>query len=149
MDYERFSSFVLFTERISKNIKRIADLKMEPHGLRSSHVMCILQLAKSNGGLSSTALADACGVDKAFISRITSELSEKDYITKDKNAKGKYKTKFVLTEKGQEMNGVITGILAECFEYVDARLSLKKLEIFYETLEKIDFGIADLLDNKE
>lgn len=149
MDYERFSSFVLFTERISKNIKRIADLKMEPHGLRSSHVMCILQLAKSNGGLSSTALADACGVDKAFISRITSELSEKDYITKDKNAKGKYKTKFVLTEKGQEMNGVITGILAECFEHVDARLSLKKLEIFYETLEKIDFGIADLLDNKE
>ena len=145
MEYERFSSFVLFTERISKNIKRIADLKMEPYGLRSSHVMCILQLAKSEIGLSSTALADSCGVDKAFISRITSELTEKDYITKDKNAKGKYKTRFVLTEKGQEINNVITDILIDCFKHVDARLSLKKLEVFYEMLEKIDFGIADLL----
>lgn len=149
MDCERFSLFVLFTERISKNIKRIADLKMEPYGLRSSHVMCILQLAKSEVGLSSTALADACGVDKAFISRITSELTEKDYITKDKNAKGKYKTKYVLTEKGQEINKIITGILAECLKHVDAKLSVKKLEVFYEMLEKIDFGIADLLDNKE
>ena len=122
---------------------------MEPYGLRSSHVMCILQLAKSEGGLSSTSLADACGVDKAFISRITSELTEKDYITKDKNAKGKYKTKYVLTEKGQEINKIITGILAECLKHVDAKLSVKKLEVFYEMLEKIDFGIADLLDNKE
>ena len=66
MNAERFSSFVLFIERISKNIKRVADIKLEPYGLRSSHLMCILQLAKSEGGLSSTGLAEACGVDKAF-----------------------------------------------------------------------------------
>ena len=149
MDYERFSPFVLYIERISKNIKRIADEKMEPHGLRSSHVMCILQLEKSKGGLSSTALADACGVDKAFVSRITNELMEKKYIMKDENAKGKYKTKFVLTELGRQISTVITGILTECFEHVDARLSAKKLEVFYETLEKIDNGVSDLVKNDE
>ena len=91
MESDRFSPFVLYIERISKNIKRIADEEMEPYGLRSSHVMCILQLAKNVGGLSPTALSDACGVDKAFISRITSELIEKKYIERDeKNAKGKY-----------------------------------------------------------
>ena len=149
MDYERFSPFVLYIERISKNIKRIADEKMEPHGLRSSHVMCILQLEKSKGGLSSTALADACGVDKAFVSRITNELMEKKYIMKDENAKGKYKTKFVLTESGRQIGTVITSILTECFERVDARLSAKKLEVFYETLEKIDSGVSDLVKNDE
>ena len=82
MDNERFTPFVLIIERITKNIKRIADMEMEPYGLRSSHVMCILQLAKSERGLSSSALAEACGVDKAFISRITSELLEKNYIVK-------------------------------------------------------------------
>ena len=82
MNAERFSSFVLFIERISKNIKRVADIKLEPYGLRSSHLMCILQLAKSEGGLSSTGLAEACGVDKAFVSRITGELVEKNYIVK-------------------------------------------------------------------
>ena len=133
MDSERFSPFVLFIERISKNIKRIADEKMEPYGLRSSHVMCILQLAKNEGGLSSTALAEACGVDKAFISRITSELIEKEYIMKDeKNAKGKYKTKLILTEEGVKINGIIVGILEKCFKQVDSSFSAKKLEIFLQ-----------------
>lgn len=146
MDSERFSPFVLYIERISKNIKRIADIKMEPYGLRSSHVMCILQLAKNEGGLSSTALADACGVDKAFISRITNELMEKEYIKKDEeNAVGKYKTKLILTEKGEEINKIIVGILDECFREVDSRLTAKKLGVFYDVLEKVDNGIAELL----
>lgn len=146
MDSDRFPLFVLFTERIAKNIKRIADQRMEPYGLRSSHIMCILQLSKIEGGLSSTALADACGVDKAFISRITTELVDKKYIKKnDENAKGKYKTKFVLTESGEEIKNIIVGILEEYFKRVDANITSKKLEIFYEVLEKIDTGIAKLI----
>lgn len=146
MDSERFSPFVLYIERISKNIKRIADIKMEPYGLRSSHVMCILQLAKNEGGLSSSALAEACGVDKAFISRITNELMDKEYIKKDEeNAVGIYKTKLILTEKGKEINKIIVGILEECFLTVDARLTQKKLGVFYDVLEKVDNGIAELL----
>ena len=150
MESERFPLFVLFTERISKNIKRIEDEKMEPYGLRSSHVMCILQLSKVEGGLSSTALAEACGVDKAFISRITAELVEKGYITKnDENAVGKYKNKFILTEKGNDIKGIITGILEDCFKRVDSNITMKKLEIFYDVLEKIDIGIAKLIKDEE
>ena len=146
MDSERFSPFVLFIERISKNIKRIADEKMEPYGLRSSHVMCILQLAENKGGLSSTALADACGVDKAFISRITSELMEKEYIMKDDKATtGKYKIKLILTDKGIEMNKIIVDILNECFKQVDASLTAKKLDVFYDVLERVDTGISNLI----
>ena len=145
MASERFSPFVLFIERISKNIKRIADTKMEPYGLRSSHVMCIFQLAKSENGLTSTALADACGVDKAFISRITTELMEKKYIEKDEeNAIGKYKTKLILTEKGKEINDIIVQNLEECFQEIDSNITSKKLNIFYEVLDKIDSGVADL-----
>lgn len=146
MDSERFSPFVLFIERISKNIKRVADINMEPYGLRSSHVMCILQLAKNEGGLSSTALADACGVDKAFISRITCELMEKKYIMKDEeNATGKYKTKFVLTDDGKRINQIIVGILEDCFQTVDSRLTQRELNVFYNVLEKVDRGIDELL----
>lgn len=146
MDSERFSPFVLYIERISKNIKRIADDNMAPFGLRSSHVMCILQLAKTKGGLSSTALAEACGVDKAFISRITSELIEKKYIEKDeKNARGKYKTKLILTDEGVKINKIIVDILEDCFKHVDSGFTQKKLEVFYEVLNKIDTGIVGLV----
>ena len=146
MNSDRFSPFVLYLERISKNIKRVADNKMEPYGLRSSHVMCMLQLAKSEGGLSSTALSEACGVDKAFISRITGELMDKNYIEKDeKNATGKYKTKLILTQSGWEIYGVISEILEDCFKQIDSNLSMKKLDVFYEILGKIDTGIANLV----
>ena len=94
MDQERFTPFVLLIERISKNIKRIADKEMEPYGLRSSHVMCMLQLAKTENGLSSSALAEACGVDKAFISRVTTELLEKGFIIKVQDGAKIYKTNF-------------------------------------------------------
>ena len=144
MDKERFTPFVLYIERISKNIKRVADEKMIPYGLRSAHVMCIMQIGKSEKGLSSSELADACGVDKAFISRITTELLEKEYITKVDGNVGKYKIKFRLTESGEKINQEIIKIVIECIEKVDAHISTKKLEIFYELLGGIDKGIESL-----
>ncbi len=149
MSRERFTSFVLLIERISKNIKRIADTEMAPYGLRSSHVMCIMQLAKSDGGLSSTALAEICGVDKAFISRITRELVEKNYIKQEDNPAGTYKTKFVLTEAGEGINKIMIQIVKDRIDHVDSFVSTKKLEIFYDVLSGLDKGVSDLVNKKE
>ncbi|MBQ7353209.1 MAG: MarR family transcriptional regulator [Clostridia bacterium] len=149
MDKERFTPFVLYIERISKNIKRIADEKMAPYSLRSAHVMCIMQLGKNTEGLSSSELSEACGVDKAFISRITSELIEKGYIAKEDGSEGKYKIKFYLTEKGEEINQIIVQIVMECLEKVDSHISLKKLEIFYELLAGIDKGVEALVKKEK
>ena len=142
MNNERFTPFVLIIERITKNIKRIADLEMEQYGLRSSHVMCILQLAKSEGGLSSSALADACGVDKAFISRITSELLEKNYIYKEVVPEKKYKTSFLLTEKGEEVNKKMNEIISSRIESVDKHVTMKELQKFYEVLASLTHNIS-------
>ena len=149
MESERFVPFVLYTERIAKNIKRLEDKKMEPYGLRSSHIMCILQLAKSEIGLSSAELATVCGVDKAFISRITTELSEKDYINRATGPKqGKYKTKFVLTEKGTEIFGILQALICEFIHETSNDIPVRKLEIFYEVLNYIDVKLESIT-NKE
>ena len=147
MGSERFVPFVLHTERIAKNIKRLADEKMGPYGLRSSHVMCILQLAKSENGLSSAELSDACGVDKAFISRITTELTEKNYIVRS-GALGKYKMKFVLTDEGLEIFDIIQGYLCEFIGFIDKNTATRKLEIFYEVLASIDERLAQIIDTE-
>lgn len=149
MDKERFTPFVLYIERISKNIKRIADEKMAPYGLRSAHVMCIMQLGKNTEGLSSSELSEACGVDKAFISRITSELIEKGYIAKADGSEGKYKIKFNLTDTGIELYKCIVGIIIELIERVDSHISVKKLEIFYELLAGIDNGVEALVKKEK
>ena len=147
MESERFVPFVLHTERIAKNIKRLADAKMAPYNLRSAHIMCILQLAKSENGLSSAELSDACGVDKAFVSRITTELTEKKYIVRS-GAAGKYKTKFVLTDDGLKIYGIIQGLLSEFIGEISKNTPSRKLEIFYEVLGSIDENLAQIIDKE-
>lgn len=149
MESERFVPFVLYTERISKNIKRLADAKMEPYGIRSAHIMCILQLAKSEEGLSSAELSRVCGVDKAFVSRITSELMEKNYISRDIGPKqGKYKTKFLLTDEGVKIYKVMNDIINQFIQKISKNTPVKKLETFYEVLNSIDTEL-DKITNKE
>ena len=147
MESERFVPFILHTERIAKNIKRLADEKMEPYGLRSAHIMCILQLAKSKVGLSSAELSEACGVDKAFISRITSELTAKNYIVRS-GALGKYKTKFVLTDEGLNIYDILQGLLCEFIGKINKDTPTRKLEIFYEVLGTIDERLAQIIDKE-
>ena len=149
MESERFVPFILYTERISKNIKRLADAKMEPYGIRSAHIMCILQLAKSEEGLSSAELSRVCGVDKAFVSRITSELMEKNYISRDIGPKqGKYKTKFLLTDEGVKIYNVMNDIINQFIQKISKNTPVKKLETFYEVLNSIDTEL-DKITNKE
>ena len=149
MESERFVPFVLYTERISKNIKRLADAKMEPYGIRSAQIMCILQLAKSEEGLSSAELSRVCGVDKAFVSRITSELMEKNYISRDIGPKqGKYKTKFLLTDEGVKIYNVMNDIINQFIQKTSKNTPVKKLETFYEVLNSIDTEL-DKITNKE
>lgn len=149
MESERFVPFVLYTERIAKNIKRLADKKMEQYGLRSAHVMCILQLAKSENGLSSAELSNVCGVDKAFISRITAELMEKNYISRDLAPKqGKYKIKFLLTEEGEKINKALNELICSFINQINKNTPVKKLEIFYDVLSTIDMGLDAIIDKE-
>ena len=149
MDSERFVPFILYTERIAKNIKRLADSKMEPYGLRSAHIMCILQLAKSEKGLSSAELSRVCGVDKAFVSRITNELMEKNYISRKIGPKqGKYKTKFLLTDEGQKIHLVMNELIGDFIKKISKNIPVKKLQVFYDVLNSIDIEL-DEITNKE
>lgn len=147
MQEKGFVPFTLYTERIAKNIKRIADSVMEPYGLRSSHVMCLLRLSESGVGMSSAALADACGVDKAFVSRITNELSEKGYIERERSPR-MYKAKFSLTEKGVDICKIIGKAVSDSINEITKDIPSAKMKIFYEVLAELDGGISNVLKGK-
>ena len=143
MRTERFLPFILSIDRISKNIKRIKDIFMEQYQLRSAHVICLFNLVKYPEGLSLTEIADVCGVDKAFVSRVTDELSKKEYISRDKNSRGSiYKSKFVLTEQGKEISNFISKKIEKVMEDVGGEIPEHKLKIFYEVLGILDENIS-------
>ena len=149
MEKRSYDNNILAFDRITKNTKRIIDTILKEHGLRSTHASCFFRICEANDGLTSTELAEACGVDKAFISRVTAELIEKGHIAKADGTEGKYKIKFELTESGRQINREIVNIVMECIDKVDAHISVKKLEIFYELLGGIDRGIETLVKKEK
>ena len=140
---DRFLPFILSIDRISKNIKRMKDDAMEKYDLRSAHVMCLFNLKKHESGLNSTELAEACGVDKAFISRVTGELEKRGYIGRSQNSNGSiYKCKFVLTEQGIEINKYINQRISEIMGSVGGEIPEHKIRVFYEVLSILDENIS-------
>lgn len=140
-----FTTFILAIDRISKNIKRVKDQEMAEYGIRSAHVIVLFNIAEKNG-LNSTQLADACGVDKSFISRITSELENDNYIVRDKNSNGNiYKSKFVLTEKGEMVTKVIQEKVSKIVLEVGGSIPDHKKKTFYEVLTTFDENIVKVL----
>jgi len=146
MEDIKVSDFMLALDRITKNTKRIIDIALQKYGLRSTHASCFFRICENESGLTSTELSEACGVDKAFISRITAELVNDGYIEKDPDSKGIiYKRKFKLTEKGMavynDLKTTIESITAKASEKIPA----DKLATFDEVLNILDKNIMNSL----
>ena len=140
------SQHILAIDRITKNAKRVIDSVLQEHGLRSTHATCFFRICETKDGLSSTELAEACGVDKAFISRITAELIDGGYIHKDPSSDGIiYKRKYILTEKGKATYQALINRLGEVSKKAESRFSAEKLAAFDEVLNALDTNIINYL----
>ena len=88
-------------------------------------------------------------MDKAQISRVIAELTEKGLITKTSAYKGqKYKNRLRLTEAGKKITHDLNDFIADAFKYVSGSIPKADLEVFYRTLFTISenlFSFADQL----
>lgn len=65
---ERFETFTVLINRISRDIRKIKNQEMADYHLRSAHVSC-LYYVYSLGSVTSAELCEHCEEDKATISR--------------------------------------------------------------------------------
>ena len=115
---ERFETFTVLINRISRNIRKIKNQEMAEYNLRSSHISCLYYLY-STEGLTATDLCERCEEDKATISRVLDYLETNGYLTcNSKNVK-RYKSPLILTDKGltvaKKIADKIDGVLGNCF----------------------------------
>ena len=96
---ERFETFTVLINRISRNIRKIKNQEMTEYGLRSAHVSCLYFIYRSNN-ITATELCEKCEEDKATISRALDYLENSGFITCETKGTKRYKTPLVLTEKG-------------------------------------------------
>ena len=130
---ERFETFTVLINRISRNIRKIKNQEMAEYDLRSAHVSCLYYIYKSEN-TTATELCEKCEEDKATISRALDYLEQNGFITcESKNAK-RYKSPLLLTEKGSAVGKKISDKIDSVLDEISVGLSDAERSEFYRSL---------------
>ena len=138
---ERFETFTVLINQISRSIRRIKAEQMESINLKGPHVSCLYYLSK-NGPLTAAELCDRCEEDKAAVSRSLDYLEQNGYLQIPEGKR--YRRPLVLTQKGSaagaEVSRRIDSVvaLASCdVQEEDRRAMYRALSVISKNLEKI------------
>ncbi|MGN0778726.1 MAG: MarR family winged helix-turn-helix transcriptional regulator [Aristaeellaceae bacterium] len=132
----RYETFTVLVNRISRNIRRIKNQEMASYGLRSAHISCLYYLYLF-GGLTATDLCERCEEDKATISRALEFLEQEGYVTDEPHATRRYKTILLLTDKGREIGAQIAGKIERVLQAIGGELTEDERVQFYRYLSII------------
>ena len=138
---ERFETFTVLINRISRNIRKIKNQEMAEYNLRSAHISCLYYLYLS-GELTATELCERCEEDKATISRSLDYLEKEGYLICRAQSAKRYKSPFVLTEKGEEVGKKIADKIQRVLDEISVALTEEERVAFYRSLTLI----SDSLD---
>jgi DNA-binding MarR family transcriptional regulator len=143
---ERFETFTVLINRISRNIRKIKNQEMAEYHLRSAHVSCLYYLF-TNKGATATDLCERCEEDKATISRALDYLEKNNFITCESKSAKRYKSPLILTEKGTVVGKKISDKIEGVLNEISFGLSDEERNEFYRCLSIISESL-DSVANK-
>ena len=130
---ERFETFTVLINRISRNIRKIKNQEMAEYNLRSAHVSCLYYLYIHKGA-TATDLCERCEEDKATISRALDYLETNGFLTCESKRAKRYKSPLILTEKGSEIGAKIAEKIDGVLNAISGELTEKERVEFYRSL---------------
>ena len=137
---ERFATFTVLINRISRNIRKIKNQEMAEYGLRSAHVSCLYFIYRSDR-LTATELCEKCEEDKATISRALDYLEKNGFILCESKSAKRYKSPLTLTEKGAVVGKKIADKIDGVLEEIGASMTDTERDAFYHSLAIISESI--------
>lgn len=146
---DHLEQFTLTLADILKSIKKLKDQHMAEHGLRSSHVIVVYLLGRSPEGLTPAELTEASDVDKALISRVVAELTEKGLVTAIAQGGRRYKARLHLTAEGRAIADSIAHAVTSIQQKVSGNIPQEDLETFYRTLFALQNNFRKLAEDGE
>lgn len=148
---ERFETFTVLINRISRNIRKIKNQEMAEYGLRSAHISCLYYLYVSNGA-TATDLCERCEEDKATISRALDYLENGGFLTCQTQNVKRYKSLITLTDKGREVGKKISDKINGVLDAISDGLTEEERVAFYSSLSIISNrleAVSKAGENKE
>ncbi len=144
---ERFETFTVLINRISRNIRKIKNQEMAEYNLRSSHVSCLYYLYSAKGA-TATDLCERCEEDKATISRALDYLETNGYITCETQNAKRYKSPLLLTEKGNEVGKKIADKINGVLDAISGGLTEEERVAFYRSLSIVSDSLENIANNE-
>lgn len=144
----RFETFTILVNRISRNIRRIKNQEMAAYGLRSAHISCLYHLYAAEG-LTATDLCERCEEDKATISRALEYLETNGYLTCESKSVKRYRSPLVLTEKGLQVSREIVEKVDLVLQEISTGLTEEERRAFYQSLTIISDSLDAVAKSSE
>lgn len=144
---ERFETFTVLINRISRNIRKIKNQEMADYNLRSAHVSCLYYIYRAET-ITATELCEKCEEDKATISRALDYLEKNEFITCLSPNTKRYKSPLVLTEKGSSVGKKIADKIDGVLDQISVGLTEEERQSFYRYLSIISNSL-EVIANKE
>ena len=145
---ERFETFTVLINRISRNIRKIKNQEMAEYRLRSAHVSCLYYIYTGED-VTATELCERCEEDKATISRALDYLENEGYILREKESGKRYKSPLSLSAKGLEVGKKIADKIDGVLDAVSGGLSEEERIAFYRSLSIISESLEAVSRNGE
>ena len=145
--HTRFEQFTSLIIRITKSIRKIKNIEMNIHGLRSSHVSCLYYLFIC-GPMTAGALCEKCEEDKSAISRALKALEESGYLETRAGKDSKYKNLLTLTEKGKHVGQLISDEVLLILADLAKVTTHEERVVFFDCLSKIANGLDEIIDRR-
>ncbi|MBQ8426296.1 MAG: transcriptional regulator [Clostridia bacterium] len=143
---ERFELFTLLIAKANRLVYKIKTEEMVEFNLKSSHVSCLYYLYKAKE-LTAKAICDACGEDKANISRAIKYLEINGFLECESTAKKRYQSALTLTEKGVITASKIAQKIDAVLKKASEGLTEENRVIFYKSLSLICSNLEDVCNN--
>ena len=136
MERDRLDEFMTLIVGASRCVTKLKSRYMSRYGLGSTHTMCIRKLYSSKSGLTRTQISEACELDKAQVSRIIGELTQKGFVVEGPISSN-YKRRVVLTEEGKRIAKEINDIVLKINTEVSEKIPQEEIETFYRVFDRI------------
>lgn len=140
---ERFETFTVLVNRISRSIRRIKNAEMAEFGLRSAQVSCVYYLYLFRG-LTATELCEHCEEDKSTVSRALDHLERNGFITCETKGTKRYRSPLYLTEKGEAAGKKAADRISGVLESLDTALSDGERAVFYRALSVVSRELSEV-----
>ena len=130
---------------INRSIRRIKNEEMAEYDLKAPHVACLYYL-RARGRLTLKELCEFCEEDKANMSRTLDSLESQGYISCISETSRRYRSPYVLTEKGTGLGDYISERINMVLARSSEGISPEELEIMYSCLDRVSSNLAGICE---